>query len=222
MDLDKRMKSYEDVVDYIIPPRMPAIIRIDGKAFHSFTRGLEKPYDKMLAGALDMAAMVLLSEIQNSRMAYLQSDEISILLIDYNKFDSQQWLGGRIQRMVSVSASIVTAAFEETFGKHGYFDSRVFFLPESEVINYFIWRQWDCVRNSISMVARKYYSHKELNKIGNTEMQEMIFKAGDNWDKYDTYWKRGRVITKEKIDRDIPIFTKNKEYFDAFLSIEES
>jgi len=221
MDLDSRMKTLEGVWDFVLPIRMPVVIRIDGKAFHSFTRNLERPFDQSLAEALDKTAIKLLLEIQNARFAYLQSDEISLLLIDYNRFNSQQWLGGRIQRMVSVSASIATAAFREHFGLEAYFDSRVFILPREEIINYFIWRQRDCVRNSIQMVAREYYSHKELHGIDNNMAQEMIFRAGDNWNDYPAYWKRGRIVSREGIDRDIPIFSRNQDYFEKFLIIEE-
>jgi len=221
MDIETRMKAYENAFNFILPIRCPVIIRIDGKAFHSFTRNLERPFDESLAEALDKTATKLLSEIQNARFAYLQSDEISLLLIDYNKFDSQQWLAGRVQRMASVSASVATAAFREYFGLEAYFDSRTFMLPREEIVNYFIWRQWDCVRNSIQMVARKYYSHKELHGIDNNMAQEMIFRAGDNWNDYPAYWKRGRIVSKDGIDRDIPTFSQNQDYFKKFLIIEE-
>jgi tRNA(His) 5'-end guanylyltransferase len=215
------MKAYEVSYDFVLPIRCPAIIRIDGKAFHSFTKNLERPFDDRLAEALDAVAVDLLKEIQNSRFAYLQSDEISILLIDYNRFDSQQWLGGRLQRMVSISASIATEGFARHFGPNAHFDSRAFMLPREEIVNYFIWRQWDCVRNSIQMVARQYYSHKELISIDNDAAQEMIFQAGNNWDDYPAYWKRGRIISKEGIDKEIPIFSKCQNYFDKFLTIEQ-
>ena len=190
MDLGDRMKNYENALRQYITPRMPVIMRIDGKAFHSLTRGCKKPFDEDFASAMDCTAKKLLDEIQNSRMAYVQSDEISILLIDYNTFQSQQWFGGNIQKMVSVSASISGVEFSQIFGKNGYFDSRIFILPESEVVNYFIWRQQDCTRNSVSSVAQSLYSPKQLHQKSNSNMQDMIFDKGVNWNNYKSYWKR--------------------------------
>jgi tRNA(His) 5'-end guanylyltransferase len=102
-----------------------------------------------------------------------------------------------------------------------YFDSRAFILPENEVCNYFLWRQQDCTRNSIQMVAQSMYSHKELHEKNSAELQEMTFQKGINWNDYEPYWKRGRVITHEGVDRGIPIFTEDRKYIEKFLEIEE-
>ncbi len=221
MDLGDRMKSYENVNRQYVLPRMPAIIRLDGKSFHSVTRKCEKPFDKALGNSMDSTAQFLMNEIQNSRMAYVQSDEISILLIDYNNFQSQQWFGGNIQKIVSVSASIAGVKFSSAFGKDCYFDSRIFVLPEREVANYFVWRQQDCTRNSISMVAQSLYSSKQLFKKNSSDMQEMIFQKGINWDDYNPYWKRGRIVLKDNIDEFIPIFSKEREYIERFMEVDE-
>jgi tRNA(His) 5'-end guanylyltransferase len=220
--LENRMKMYEDVYRHKVLPRMPLILRLDGKAFHTLTRNCEKPFDKDLAEALDCCTIILLKEIQNARMAYLQSDEISILLIDYNKFISQQWFDGNIQKMVSISASIASSTFREVYGKTGYFDSRVIVLPEREVVNYFIWRQQDAERNSIQMVAQSLYNQKQLYKKDMSDLQEMIFQKGQNWNNLDTYWKRGRVFTKSGVDGEIPIFANERGYIEQFLKIEEN
>jgi len=221
MNIDDRMKAYEHVYRPFIMPRMPVIIRVDGKAFHTLTRTCERPFDKSLADAMDYAAMALVDEIQNARISYTQSDEISILLVDYNKFDSQQWFGGNINKMVSISACIASQAFSEKFGRKAYFDSRVFVLPEREVCNYFIWRQQDATRNSISMAAQSRFSHKQLHGVSTDQAQEMLFQDGINWNDYPTRFKRGGCSNGTEIDNEIPIFTQNRNYIEKHLEIEE-
>jgi len=221
MDLKERMEKYDLSFQYYLPHRIPAIVRIDGRAFHTLTKKMTKPFSQKFATCMDIIAMDLLAEIQNSRFAYLLSDEISLLLIDYNKFDSQQWFGGNLQKMVSVSAAIASASLSLWLKKRAEFDSRVFILPEREVVNYFIWRQRDCARNSIQMVARSLYSHKELEGKSNNKMQEMIFQKGINWNDYPVYWKRGRVVTKDGVDENIPVFSKDRKYIEKFMEIEE-
>lgn len=221
-DLGDRMKSYEDQYRYTVMPRMPVIIRVDGKAFHSLTRGCKKPFDESLAECMDTTALALVSEIQNARMAFVQSDEISVLLVDYNKFDSQQCFTGNLQKMVSVSASIAGVTFSRAYARYAYFDSRAFALPEHEVTNYFIWRQQDATRNSISMAAQSLYSPKQLHGVNCGKMQEMIFQKGTNWNDYPARFRRGRVIIKGgQIDSELPIFTQDRQYIERFLAIEE-
>lgn len=222
MDLDDRMKAYEHVYRPFIMPRMPVIIRVDGKAFHTLTRGCERPFDVPLMDAMNHTAQCLVSEIQNARLAYVQSDEISILLVDYNKYTSQQWFGGNLNKMVSLSAAIATLNFSKAFGRDAYFDSRVFVLPEREVANYFSWRQEDATRNSISMAAQSMYSHKELHKVNTNQMQELIFQKGVIWNDYPTRCRRGAVATAEGLDLEIPLFTKDREYIEKHLQIEEA
>jgi tRNA(His) 5'-end guanylyltransferase len=221
MDLEYRMKAYEAATEMVLPLRAPVILRVDGRAFHTLTRGLDTPFDAEFAAAIDAVAGELMREVQNARCAYIQSDEVSVLLVDYNRFDSQQWFGGNIQKMTSISAGIASVAFTAEFGKKGVFDSRVFMVPERDIKNYFIWRQRDATRNSIQMVSRKYYSHKEVFMKNLAELQEMIFKAGDNWNNYQPYWKRGRMYDNEGIISSIPVFTQEPEYLDRFLEIEE-
>jgi len=222
MDLAERMESYEDVSHgvYLIP-RLPTIIRVDGRAFHGLLKSAEKPFCQEFATQMNFVAKRLLGEIQNARFAYIQSDEISLLLIDYNKFDTQQWFGGNREKMVSVSASIASANLSLQREKECHFDSRVFTLPEREVVNYFIWRQRDWERNSIQMVARCHYSHKQLNEKNKSDMQEMIFQKDDNWNNYATPWKRGRIATIDHIDGEIPIFSKDRGYIEKFMEIED-
>lgn len=221
MNLDDRMKSYEMTSRYIIMPRMPTIIRVDGKAFHSLTKTCKRPFDDHFMVAMNCAALALVQEIQNARIAFVQSDEISILLIDYNKYNSQQWFDGNINKIVSISACIAAQHFSKSFGKISYFDSRVFNLPEKEVENYFIWRQQDASRNSVNMVAQSLYSPKQLHGVNTKDAQELIFQKGQNWNDLGARYKRGRCALPDGMDYEVPIFTQDREYIRKHLTTED-
>jgi tRNA(His) 5'-end guanylyltransferase len=139
-------------------------------------------------------------------VAYVQSDEISLLLNNYKEIDTQPWFENNLQKMVSVSAGMASAVFTslsaKIFGgtyKIAIFDSRAFILPKEEVNNYFLWRQQDATRNSVQMLARTLYSHKELNNKNNSQLQELCFQKGFNWNDCPTSQKRGRCIVKKEI-----------------------
>ena len=158
-----RMKTYyEDVYRYKLTRRTNTIIRLDGKAFHTYTKWLEKPYDKQLMSDMNAVTLYLCENIQGCKMWYTQSDEISLWLTDYDELDTCAWYDGNIQKMVSVAASMATAKFNELRPwKLAMFDARVFQLPTlDEVINYFICRQQDSERNSLSLLSQYYYKPK--------------------------------------------------------------
>lgn len=203
--LGDRMKSYyEGRTKTLLPRRTYTIIRIDGKAFHTYTRGLERPFDDNLINDMDETAMYLCENIQGAKFAFVQSDEISILLTDFDKLQTSAWFDGNVQKITSISASLATAKFNQLRpGKIALFDSRVFTIPSNiEVENYFIWRQQDTVRNSISSVAQSLFSSKELHKVNVSQMQELCFQKGVNWNDFDDKKKRGRLIVKEYYDKD--------------------
>ena len=106
-----RMKGYEHVEKRELTRRMPTIIRIDGCHFHSYTKRMEKPFDRDLFDAMIKTSIELCKNISGAKLAYTQSDEISILLTDYDNLDTQPWFGKSVQKLASVSASIATAAF---------------------------------------------------------------------------------------------------------------
>lgn len=253
--LGDRMKGYESVFKQALPGRLPIIIRVDGKAFHTYTKGIHKDESEAcywnLIEVMNLTAIKLCEEIQGAQMAYVQSDEISILVHPYKKLTSQGWFNSKLQKMVSISAAIASTTFTmeswRIWGdgkclvkdiKPALFDSRAFVLPESEVCNYFIWRQQDATRNSIQMLARALYSHKECHNKNSSQLQEMTFEKGRNWNDEPTTFKRGRCIIKmpygfvtpkgEKVTRmswavddEIPVFTQNREYVNSHLKVEE-
>jgi len=222
--LGDRMKEfYEDRFRYYVPRRTYTLIRIDGKAFHTYTRGLESPFDAGLIVDMNETAAYLCKNIQGAKFGYVQSDEISILITDFEERDTQMWFDGNLQKMASVAASMATSKFNELrvdryirekFNsgietitplwienlkrvKKAEFDARVFQIPQkSEVENYFIFRQQDGTRNSVQSVAQSLYSQSELNGKKEKDMQEMIFQKGINWNDYHFREKRGGIIAK--------------------------
>jgi tRNA(His) 5'-end guanylyltransferase len=200
-DFGMRMKSFEAPAQGVLQPRTPAIIRVDGKAFHTYTKEMDRPYDYYLHMSMRETMKLLCENIQNTVFAYTQSDEISILLNDWKKFNTSQWFDGKIQKIVSVAASMATGFFNEEMAqetnKMAFFDARVFNLPKEEVTNYFIWRCRDWHRNSVNMLARSYYSHKELHGLNSSQVQDKLFtEKGVNWADLDDWKKNGTAMYK--------------------------
>ena len=257
--LGDRMKGYEKIPKTSLMRRTPVIVRLDGKAFHTFTKGMKRPFDDLLMEVMQETAKRLCENVQGCKLAYTQSDEISLLLTDYEKLTTDAWFGYGIQKMASVSASMATLYFntifrekyfsyfeyndgmdelEEKYWKAVYskidralFDSRVFSIPKEDVANYFIWRQKDCTKNSISMVAQAYFSHKQLEGKNGDVKQDMLMTQKDvNWNDFSIPCKRGTCIIKKPIevkpdvirgkwitDLEIPIFYKDREYIESLI-----
>lgn len=265
--LGDRMKSYEDSYRISLPIRMPVILRVDGKAFHTYTRGCKKPIDQGLVECMNLTAKALCENIQGAKLAYVQSDEISILINNYETIDTQPWFENNLQKMVSISSAVASVTFTEnswkiwgmwhidnggirqytvcdepTSGyttKPAFFDARAFVLPKEDVANYFLWRQQDATRNSVQMLARSMYSHKECENKNNSELQELIFRKGVNWNDCPASQKRGRCLVKVqyehigtnpktgiealsvrtawKVDDEIPIFSQDRQYIEKFI-----
>ena len=229
--LGDRMKEfYEDRTRIKLPRRTFTIIRIDGKAFHTYTKGLIRPFDGGLIEDMNATTAYLCKNIQGAKFGYVQSDEISLVLTDFDDLGTHAWFDNNLQKMVSVAASMATSEFNrlrlirKCMGgdiegyvdaidlaefKMAEFDARAFQIPFiDEVENYFIWRQQDAGRNSISSVAQSLYSPRELNGVKTDQMQEMIFQKGINWNDYDFRMKRGGVIGKVEV----VMIPKNMEY----------
>lgn len=266
--LGDRMKQYEATSQTHLLRRTPVIIRIDGRAFHTFTKRFvapqpippdsfdaacmssrqvedpslqNSPFSVVLHELMSGTAHVLFNEIQNCVFGYTQSDEISLLLRDWDSHETQQWFGSDVQKIVSVSASIATAMFnyyakrlkisQECFADLAQFDCRVYNLPKEEVTNYFIWRQQDASRNSVQMLARFYFSHKQLHEKNNSQIQDMLMlEKGVNWNDIATWMKRGTGVyarpdwspimsfPRAFIDDEPPIFTQDRNYVEQHLT----
>lgn len=226
---DRMKKNYENVTRYHLTRRMPVIIRIDGKAFHTFTKGMDKPFDPVLSRTMQDAMKYLCQNVQGCVLGYTQSDEISLLLTDYAELDTDAWFGNNLQKMCSVAASMATIAFSNSFKENicdclvslpkddekqyarvydiyvsklfsAMFDARCFNIPKEEVCNYFIWRQQDATRNSIQSVGQANFSQKELHGKGCNTIQDMLFKSkGINWNDIPTMFKRGSCCVKNSV-----------------------
>ena len=250
----RQKEFYEKRTRTLLPRRTYTIIRIDGKAFHTYVKGLNKPFDEDLIEAMDSTAIYLCKNIQGAKLAYVQSDEITIVMTDFDTLQTDAWFDGEVQKIVSVSASMATREFNRVRiiqqlangidikyilnGKLAEFDSRVFTIPfKEEVLNNIIWRQRDCVRNSISSVAQSLFSHTQLTGKNQSDMQEMCFEKGVNWNDFPEKQKRGRVIVKRQINYPsknggepyirnewksiaAPDFNKDRSLFDEIFNFE--
>ncbi len=254
-NLGDRMKGYERVYNYKLVRRTPVIIRVDGKAFHTVTKVITAEIDpteaygpgEMLHRVMMQTALNMCKNMQNCVLAYTQSDEISFLLRDWDKHETEQWFDGTIQKIASISASMATICFSDAwafiFGgrpKNAMFDARAYNVPKEDVENYFIWRQKDATRNSIQMIARKHFSHKELHGKNGNQIQEMLWSEHDcNWNDYLTWKKRGAAIYRKSdeyeyegnplkdaefvyrerwyMDDNMPILTEDRDYIRRHL-----
>ena len=183
--LDERMKGYEAVTHTHLCRKVPVIVRVDGRAFHGVTQKWPdpKPFCEPFMDAMVAAARVLADDMQGFRLAYIQSDEASFLLVDYDKPESEPWFGYDVQKLVSVSAAQMTLAFARAAGDNpaGVFDARAFNVPKEEAANCFLWRARDWARNSLEMYARAFFSQKQLHKANRERMHELLHGIGRNW-----------------------------------------
>lgn len=250
--IGNRMKAnYEFRDRHYLTRRTPVIIRLDMKCGSSYTAPLRKK-DSSNAGwnlefmeVMDKTAENLVREIQGAELAYVQSDEISVLLNDFKNLNSDAWFDYCQSKIESVSASIASATFTIESWRiwkqplspivsvldlvPAYFDSRSFNLPEAEVVNYFIWRQKDAERNSLNLLAQTLYSHKELQGKNRDALFQMCEAKGRVWGELDAYLKRGRCVSRVNVeengairskivvDKEIPIFTQDREYIEKHL-----
>lgn len=247
MTLGERMKEYELQSRTRLLRRTPVIIRLDGKAFHSFTRGFDKPFDENLMRIMQDTTKMLCENIQGCVFGYTQSDEITLVLIDYQNIESCAWFDNQVQKIVSVASSMVTNFFNKNLldeieyekakiNPNGakinlmqdklfkaIFDARVFNLPSYEVINNIIWRQQDATRNSINSLAQSLFSHKQLQGLNCKTVQDKMLTEKDiNWNNLTTPQKRGTAVLKNEegkwyIDYDMPILTDNRDYINKLV-----
>lgn len=242
--LGDRMKGYENITRNHLISRMPVILRLDGRAFHTFTRGFDKPYDKIFAKAMERTMWYLCENIQGCVLGYTQSDEITLALVDYQGLNTSSWFDNNIQKMVSVAASMATLEFNRRFsaltlGYGGYvhekaenmgatFDCRAFNVPKEEVTNCLLFRQNDAIRNSIQALGQAHFSHKELHKKSTEDIITMVKeKTGILWNKLPIEQQRGVCCIKDEeghwvIDYDIPIFKgEGREYIEKLINVGE-
>lgn len=231
--LEARMRAYEAVSKTTLVRRTPVIIRIDGRAFHTFTSGFQKPFDRVLMQAMQDTMKSLAENIEGCKFGYTQSDEITLVLTDYETIKTGAWFDYEVEKMVSISASMATLYFNRAFAKRvdeyaqqvgddekakrqlsvykfamgvgAMFDSRAFSVPKDDVCNNLIFRQQDATRNSIEMVGQAYFSQLELNGVNTDRIQDMLFtKKGINWNDFPTDCKRGSCTYRVHMEKSVP------------------
>lgn len=255
-ELGRRMKeNYEKIPQIKLMRRTPVAIRIDGKNFHSWTRGFKRPFDDVLIKSMQDTMEYLCENIQGCVLGYTQSDEITLILQDYRTLTTEAWFNYEVQKMCSVSASMATMKFNKIFmekacnfadehedddnlcnycdvliravDKGAMFDARCFNIPKEEVTNLLLWRQLDAMRNSIQMVGRANFSHRELHGKNTSQIDEMLLVRGIDFSTYPIYQQRGSCCIKDDeghwfIDKEIPMFKgEGREYVERLINCEE-
>lgn len=184
---------------------LPLLARLDGRAFHTFTRGLSRPFCSPFASCMFETARALVEEF-DARVGYTQSDEITLLFYAEPGSKAQLPFDGRFQKLTSVLASYAAAVFgrevlrllPEKREAIPAFDCRVWNVPTLEdALDVFVWREDDAVKNSIAMAAQSVYSTRELHGKNGKEMQEMLFQKGINWNDYPPHFKRGAYVQRK-------------------------
>ena len=212
-DLGNRMKNYyENIPKTKLMRRTPVAIRLDGKAFHTFTKGFNKPFDEVMYMTMRSVTRGLCENIQGCVFGYTQSDEITLILIDYQNLNTDAWFDYEVQKICSVSASMATLLFNKAFahftmslkntGNVGVyakalnngamFDSRCFNIPREEVVNLIYWRQMDAMRNSVQALGQANFPHRELQGLSSADIKQKLKVEKDiDWDNLHNDFKYG-------------------------------
>ena len=223
--LGDRMKAYEQVSHYSLSPNVPVIIRVDGRAFHSYAKSFEKPFDSRLIAAMEHATIATAAQMQGFKIAYTQSDEATFCLTDYDTINTQGWFDYDLAKLVSISASAFTIYFNGLMRAAGapkpaMFDARAFSVPANEVANMFLWRAKDWKRNSINMFARSYFSHTALKGKNQDEVLELLKSINVDWNclsfqkRYGTFIKAPKFASMYNVE---PVYSEIAELVDPLL-----
>jgi tRNA(His) guanylyltransferase len=208
--LGDRMKMYERLAaGQVLMPLAPIACRIDGRAFHTFTKRMMRPHDESFCKLMVDTTKYLVEET-GAKIGYTQSDEISLIWYS-EEISSEILFDRRTAKMTSVLAAMATAYFNRhlphALPDHAasmpLFDCRVWQLPAKfEATNYLVWREADATRNSVSMAAQACFSHNALQGKNSSQMQEMLFsEKGINWNDYPACQKRGTYIRRAVVER---------------------
>jgi tRNA(His) guanylyltransferase len=204
-----RIKMYEGLeAGRHFMPLLPICIRLDGRSFSRWTKGLDRPYDERLHRLMVAVTAGLVIET-NACIGYTQSDEISLVLYS-DDLKSQVYFDGRIQKIVSSLSSLASVRFHYHLpeflpdrttdlkkNRVAMFDCRAWTVPnQEEAVNTVLWREFDATKNSVSQAARCHYSHNQLMNKSSEDMQDMLFAKGVNWNDYPAWYKRGTYIQR--------------------------
>lgn len=208
--LGDRMKAFENVEsDRRAVLGQPLCARLDGRSFHSFTHGLDRPYDVRLTALMIETTKYLVEETQ-AVLGYTQSDEISLMWYLPEGSESQYLFDGRFQKLSSILSAYATGFFVyqldhgAILGKEGQiplFDCRVWQVPTlTDAYENFLWREKDAVKNSITMAASTHFSHKTLHGVSGAEKKEMLRWVGDPYETRPPEFRRGTFVQRVRTE----------------------
>lgn len=206
-ELGDRMKQYEAAAKVQLPPRCFTVVRVDGRAFHTWTRGLSRPFDADLAEDLTAAAASVAAGMGGCLVAYAQSDEVTFVLSDLGSTTTQPFFGGVAQKIASVTASEMTAAFltrrlerARPGERPATFDARAFTVPSAvEAANALVWRQADARRNAMQALGRHVLGHRAMHQVPNRDVPARLLEAGVQLAEYPTQFWFGTLITRQTV-----------------------
>lgn len=218
--LGDRMKYYERLSEQQLMKNMPVAVRLDGRAFHTFTRGMKKPFDLDMINAMSNTTEYIINNFQAVKIAYVQSDEITLILWDGDTIETDAPFSYRKSKLESILASMAAVQMSIAFNRPCEFDARSWNIPIHEVRNVLLWRHKDWEKNSVQMYARSEFSHNELHRKSQADMHEMLHQKGLNWANLDDVYKNGTWFYKlpekpfikdheKRISEDIQVLVKD-------------
>lgn len=220
-NLGDRMKSYEAVYNHTLTPNSCVFIRVDGRAFHTFTKNLNKPFDAKFMASMEHAAIQVAKEMQGFKLAYVQSDEATFMLTDFDTPQSQPWFANELNKLVSITASLMSVHFNDVFrsDKLAVFDARAFVVPLDDAPNVFVWRQKDWLRNSLQMYCQSVFTHKAMQGKKTNDLHDMLYARGLNWAGLPNTVKNGIFINYEFTSKPFSYnYADIREYIDEAIN----
>lgn len=222
-NLKERMEYFKKLCDYRLTPNSYVLAHIDGRAFsHMVKKKFKLPFDDTFINMMNETAIYICKNVQGCKIAYTQSDEISLVITDFDNPNSDSFFGYRLCKMQSIIASLATGKFNQmaienlvkdcstteeiqaviSDFKPLQFDCKVWTVPTyNDAFAWLLYRQNDCIKNSKQQAAQTYIRHKELNKkVTDDQISLLKEKTGIDWESdYDNGKKYGRLIYKENI-----------------------
>ena len=235
--LGDRMREYENAYRHYLPKRLPILLRLDGCHFHTLTKYLGKPWDIPFSEAMWATTTTLCDTLATCKLGFQQSDEITLLLINYTKLNTEPLYNNGLQKLVSTTAALASARFNELIHQVyprlplATFDCRAWILPKEEVNNAFVWRQQDARRNSVNALAQHHFSSHDLQGLHVDACITKLREVGVDYDKLPTWQQRGMCVVTEKYTRngvtrqrwihdlEIPIFSQDHDYVDRYVRL---
>lgn len=225
---DRMKRQYENRTRFFLPRRTYTLIRVDGQAFHTLLHDADKPFDTSVIAAMNAVGVHLCEAAQGACLAYVQSDEVSLLLTDFATIQTEAWFDNNLQKLCSSAASLATQAFNAyapDWIRDATFDARAFTIPDpTEVENYFIWRQQDAERNSLMGLCQQHYSHQALHGQNRSAQHELLHAKGVNWADLEPHFRHGWTIIPPtwRPDWTCPVFTRDRAYLRTYIPRLES